>query len=90
MEYQWPPRNIETLPARSGVARAGRHDDLARANRADQRLGRLAGQILDGAVVRQDLHLVLGKRHRDEPIGVGRTAALSRNSARARAALAAR
>ena len=37
---------------------------------ATKRLGRLAGEIPDDAVVRQDADLIVGKRDRDERVGV--------------------
>ena len=76
---QRPAMNIETSP-RSRRCRAARAT-RASADRCAARnaSGVCAGQILDDAVIGEDLHLGIGKRDRDESIGVGDSAALGRN-----------
>ena len=62
-------------------------DPAHRPERGDERLGRVSVQILDRAVVRKDLRLIVGKRDGHEMIGRRRPGP---SLARARAALAAR
>ena len=64
--YHAPSRYIAHSPLRAGVGRAGLDREL-RAQRGEQRRGRVAREILHHAVIRQDLRLLLGERDAEEP-----------------------
>ena len=89
--YQRPSRYIDDF-APCAAALAGRRvTGNALAQRRQELLRRAAREILDHAVVRQDLHLVVGKRDGDEGVRVGRGADLPSAARRGPApALAAR
>ena len=90
MVYQRPARYIDTSPLRRGVAGPSATLNFSRIA-ARNASGDPAGEILDRAVVRQDLHLVVRERDGDERLGVrGSAADLCLSAARALAALAAR
>ena len=79
-------------PASPGPASTSKRSRTA----CEERVGRQAAEILHDPVVRQDLHLVVRKRHRQHRRRIGAVAerragsSRSRISVRARAALAAR
>ena len=85
MAYHWPSRYIADLAFVARLRRPVGHAELL-AQLGEELLPAAAGEIADGAVIRQDLHLVVGKRHRDERAGVPFVAALPQFAARARRA----
>ena len=65
----WPSRYIETSPLPRGVGAAVGDRHALRAAPSRNCAGVAPAEILDGAVVGQDLHLVVGERDGDEGAG---------------------